>query len=158
MRRKFFKRQASGLQHGSKHQAQVPINTRNRSFWVGTLTTNSAENGPHGFRPLCSLQRRSPILEFALFVLLALAALPITTNAVSSGKVFARPEDAVAELRNATSTADTQALRVLFGPAVDELQNPDRVQATNDLATFHAALVATNQLKRVSETNIVIQA
>jgi len=53
--------------------------------------------------------------------------------------------------------ADTQALRALFGPAADELQNPDRVQAKNDLATFHAALVATNQLVRVSNTNIVIQ-
>jgi hypothetical protein len=158
MRRRFFKRQAFGLQHASTPQAQIPIHMRNRSFWVGTLTTNFAENGPAGFRPRCLLQRRAPILEFALHVLLALAVLPITTNAVSSGKVFTRPEDAVAELRNATSTADTQALRVLFGPAVDELQNPDRVQATNDLATFHAALVATNQLKRVSETNIVIQA
>jgi hypothetical protein len=93
-----------------------------------------------------------------LCILLALvAALPTTSSAVTSGKVFARPEDAVAALQNATSMADTQALRALFGPAADELQNPDRVQAANDLAKFHAALVATNQLVRVSATNITLE-
>jgi len=79
------------------------------------------------------------------------------TNAASSGKVFARPEEALAALRSATSMADTNALRALLGPDGYDLQNPDRVQATNDLATFHAALIATNQLVRVSDTNIVIE-
>jgi hypothetical protein len=86
-----------------------------------------------------------------------IVVIPATTNGVTSGKVFARPEDAVVELRKATATADTQALRALFGPAADDLQNADRVQATNDLATFHAALVATNYLERVSDTNIIIE-
>ena len=92
-----------------------------------------------------------------LFLLTLVVTFPATTNGVTSGKVFARPEDAVVELRKATATADIQALRALFGSAADDLQNPDRVQATNDLATFHAALVATNYLERVSDTNIVIE-
>jgi hypothetical protein len=97
------------------------------------------------------------ISSFFLLLGLAAATIQTTAKAATSGKVFARPEDALVELRTATSTADTQALRRLFGPAADELQNPDRVQATNDLATFHAALTATNQLLRVSDTNIVIE-
>src|SRR5262249_45679793 len=35
--------------------------------------------------------------------------------AATPGKVFTRPEDAVAALRNATSSADTNVLRELFG-------------------------------------------
>ena len=82
---------------------------------------------------------------------------PFIGNAATSGKIFARPEDAVAELRTATSTANPDALRELFGPAAENLQNPDRVQATNDLETFHAALMTTNHLKRASDTNILIE-
>jgi hypothetical protein len=48
-------------------------------------------------------------------------------------------------------------MRALFGTEVEQLQNPDQVQATNELATFHAALMATNRLVRVSDTNIVIE-
>jgi len=96
------------------------------------------------------------INQFVLAFVLALT-VPLSINAATSGKVFARPEDAVAELRTVTSTRDPEALRALFGTEVEELQNPDQVQATNDLATFYAALMATNQLVRVSDTNIVIE-
>lgn len=82
---------------------------------------------------------------------------PFIGSAAASGKVFARPEDAVAELRMVTATADPEALKLLFGAAAEDLQNPDRVQATNDLETFHAALVATNHLERVSDRNIVLE-
>jgi len=109
---------------------------------------------PPGF----GVRQSSAAFDLATFALVVWAlVIPVATNAATSGKVFPRPEDAVAELRTATATRDTQALRTLFGPAVDELQNPDRVQATNDLETFHAALMATNQLLRVSATNIVIE-
>ncbi len=82
---------------------------------------------------------------------------PFIIRAATSGKVFARPEDAVAELRRVTATPDPDALKVLFGSEAEDLQNPDRVQATNDLETFHTALVATNYLERASGTNIVIE-
>jgi hypothetical protein len=73
------------------------------------------------------------------------------------GKVFNSPEQAVAALGSAASSGDTNALRSILGPEADDLQNPDRVQATNDLATFTAALMATNRLVRVSGTNMILE-
>jgi hypothetical protein len=63
----------------------------------------------------------------------------------------------VAALRLATAAADTNALRDILGPSGQELQNPDRVQATNELKTFSAALATTNRLMRVSETFVVLE-
>ena len=88
-------------------------------------------------------------------------ALPVVASAApgaAAARVYATPEEAVAELRVATSNADTNAIRVIFGSAVVDLQNADRVQATNDFARFSAALSATNHLVHVSDTNIVIEA
>src|SRR5262249_59667089 len=53
-------------------------------------------------------------------------------------------------LRLATSAADTNALKDVLGFAAAELQNPDRIQATNELMTFSAALAQTNHLVEVS--------
>ena len=101
-----------------------------------------------------ALQRFSLVLALGL-------AFPAVTSAAAAeattGKVYATPEEAVAELKVATANADTNAMRVIFGPAVNDLQNADRVQATNDYARFHAALTATNHLVRVSNTNIIIE-
>jgi len=83
--------------------------------------------------------------------------LTIPASAANTGKVFSSPEEALAELRTATVTPDTTTLRALFGSAAEELQNPDRVEATNDLSKFHAALMATNHLVHVSDTNIIIE-
>jgi hypothetical protein len=52
---------------------------------------------------------------------------------------------------------DTNALRTLFGPGVADLQNPDRVQATNDLKAFSAALAATNHLVKVSDNKMILE-
>lgn len=97
------------------------------------------------------------IVSSFLLLLGFVVTIDTTARAVTPGKVFARPEDALAELRTVTSTRNPDAMRALFGTEVEQLQNPDQVQATNELATFHAALMATNRLVRVSDTNIVIE-
>src|SRR5262249_17399078 len=92
------------------------------------------------------------------FIFLALSlVLPAPASAATTGKVFASVEDAVAQLRQVSSSGDTNALRTIFGPAADELQNPDRVQAANDLAKFNSALAATNHLVHVSDTKVVLE-
>src|SRR6185369_10431090 len=60
-------------------------------------------------------------------------------------------------LRLATAAADTNALRVILGPGSEDLQNPDRIQATNELKTFSSALAETNHLIHVSNTLVVLE-
>ena len=91
-------------------------------------------------------------------LLLALAlAVPFATGAADIGKTFATPEEAVAALVQATSAESGSDLRAIFGPAAAELQNPDRVQATNEFHTFTAALNATNRLVHESATKCVLE-
>jgi hypothetical protein len=52
---------------------------------------------------------------------------------------------------------DTNALGVIFGPAVEDLYNVDRVQATNDLRSFSAALMAKSRLTPLSATTMVLE-
>jgi hypothetical protein len=87
-------------------------------------------------------------------------AFPSTNHAAGTeniGRRFRSPEEAVTSLQLATKAADTNALRDILGPNSEELQNPDRVQATNELKTFSAALARTNRLMRVSETLVVLE-
>ena len=46
---------------------------------------------------------------------------------------------------------------IVFGPAGEELENPDRVQSTNELTNFTAAYHETNRLAHLSETNCVLE-
>jgi hypothetical protein len=71
-----------------------------------------------------------------LVLALALALVPVIGAAAAeadnrSGQAFATPQDAVAALDAAMKSKDSAALGRIFGPAVRELENPDRVQATN---------------------------
>ena len=97
----------------------------------------------------------------AASLLLALTlAFPSSTHAANTAKTvrqFANPEAAVAALRLATATADTNALRDILGPGSEDLQNPDRIQATNELETFSAALAETNHLVRMSDSLVVLE-
>jgi hypothetical protein len=63
----------------------------------------------------------------------------------------------VADLKVAVATVDSNALRVVFGPAVEDLYNVDRVEATNDLRKFSAALMAKSRLSPLSSTNLVLE-
>jgi hypothetical protein len=94
----------------------------------------------------------------SLLVALTLA-LPSPGSAAPTKTVrkFANPEEAVAALRLATGTADTNALKDILGPGSEELQNPDRIQATNELKTFSAALAETNHLVPMSDSLVVLE-
>lgn len=74
-----------------------------------------------------------------------------------AGRSFATPEEAVASLLAATTAADSNALRVVLGPAAEDLQNPDRIQAANELKSFSSALAETNHLARVTDTLIILE-
>ena len=71
--------------------------------------------------------------------------------------MFATPEAAVAALAKAVETKDSAALRSIFGPALADIRNPDRVQATNEFNEFAAALNATNHIVKESDTNCVVE-
>jgi len=86
-------------------------------------------------------------------VLLALAvAFPIKSKAADEmGQAFATPQAAVSALTLALNSHDSSQLRQIFGPGAEGLQNPDRVQATNEMDKFSSALSTTNQLIRQSD-------
>ena len=87
-------------------------------------------------------------------------AFPSANHAASTekfGRRFPSPEEAVTALQLATTAANTNALRAILGPNSEELQNPDRVQATNELKNFSEALAKTNRLVRVSNTLVVLE-
>jgi len=92
----------------------------------------------------------------SLILLLALST-PIAVSAADIGKTFATPEEAVAALAAAASTQDTNALRVIFGPAVADLENADRVQATNDFREFTTALNQSKRIVRESDAKYVLE-
>jgi hypothetical protein len=92
-------------------------------------------------------------------LLLALALtlhVPITC-AADTGKTFATPEEAVSALVQATSAKSGAELKAIFGPGAADVQNPDRVQATNEFNNFTAALTETNRLVRESDTKCVLE-
>ena len=74
-----------------------------------------------------------------------------------TAKSFATPEAAVAALRGATEAADTNALRMILGPDSEALQNPDRIQGTNEMKSFSLALAQTNHLVHVSDAKVVLE-
>ncbi len=84
--------------------------------------------------------------------------LPIAANGAGTGEAFTTPEDAAAALKAAVTSQNTADLRNIFGPAVDDIENPDRVQATNELAEFADALRAGNRIVHESGTKCVIEA
>ncbi|HVM49977.1 MAG TPA: DUF2950 domain-containing protein [Candidatus Acidoferrum sp.] len=107
-------------------------------------------------RDKATLLALTPYPALATLVALALWA-PVMTRAAEAGKTFATPEEAVAALVQATSAESGAQLRAIFGPAAADIQNPDRVQATNEFNAFTAALNQTNLLVRESETNYVLE-
>src|SRR5689334_9366506 len=92
------------------------------------------------------------VLLLALNVWLQLPALGAET-----AKTFATPEDAVAALGKAANAQDLAALQAIFGPSWTDLQNPDRVQATNECSAFAAALDQTSYLAHDSDAKCVLE-
>jgi hypothetical protein len=95
--------------------------------------------------------------SFLLMLTLGFSSATGAGNSQPAGKRFKSPEAAVASLRLATAAADTNALRDILGPGAEDLENPDRVQATNELKTFSSALAETNHLVHVSDTLVLLE-
>jgi hypothetical protein len=89
------------------------------------------------------------------FFSLALIA-PFALSAADLGKPFATPEAAVSALAAAAGAQDANALRVLFGSAAADLQNPDRVQAANDFIEFTAAFNQAQRIVRKSDSQCAL--
>jgi DUF2950 family protein len=78
-------------------------------------------------------------------------------SAAETARVFSNPQEAVRALGEAANATNRAALMVLFGPASEDLVNPDRVQGDREMATFAEAFNATNRLVRESDTRMVIE-
>jgi hypothetical protein len=106
---------------------------------------------------LNSLKRLAQsILNRNVVLALALGAYS-TARAADIGKTFATPEAAVAALVTAAGAEDTNAFRVIFGPVGVEIENPDRVQAGNELRAFNAAVNQHQQIVHESDTKCVLE-
>jgi hypothetical protein len=108
-----------------------------------------------GFARVRSFGEKQSALLVALTFACSLSAFPAETENI--GRSFSTPEQAVASLQAATALADSNALRVVLGPAAEDLQNADRIQATNELKTFSSALAETNQLVHISDRRIILE-
>jgi hypothetical protein len=90
----------------------------------------------------------------SLLLILTFARLNAANAANAElGKPFATPEAAVSALTLAANSGNSAELHNIFGPEAQDLQNPDRVQATNEMAAFAAALSAKSQIVPQSDTN-----
>jgi hypothetical protein len=87
---------------------------------------------------------------------LALSA-SLSLRADDTAEMFATPNDAVTALTAAANAKDHDAMHTIFGPDIADIENPDRVQATNDLDKFAAALDSTNWLERESDTQYTLE-
>jgi hypothetical protein len=89
------------------------------------------------------------------FALALFAAAQVT--AAETGTTFATPEAAVTALASAVMTTNRPELHAIFGPAAEDVVNPDAVQAANEFAAFATALGETNRLARESDTRRVLE-
>ena len=102
------------------------------------------------------LKRFFPSLIYGNWVLPLALSAPIVASAADIGQTFATSEEAVAALAAAASAQDTNALRVLFGATAADLQNPDHVQAINDLIEFTTAFNQAHRIVHKSDSKCVL--
>lgn len=81
----------------------------------------------------------------------------IAAAATPAAHEFATPKEAVAALERAASELSWTKLRDIFGPALDEIANPDRVQATNEVAAFATALRQNSRLVATGDKQMALE-
>jgi len=97
-------------------------------------------------------------MKLPLQILLAFVfGASAVVGAEDSTKTFATPDEAVSALAAAVKSQDQDALRGIFGPTFEEMENPDRVQATNECAAFAAAFDQSFHLTRESDSKMVLE-
>jgi hypothetical protein len=103
---------------------------------------------------------QKPFFQSAIprcLVLALVFATPLAISAADTGKTFETPEAAVSALVAAANAQDTNALHDIFGPATEDIANPDRVQAANELEAFTTALNRTNRIVHESDSKCVLE-
>jgi hypothetical protein len=98
------------------------------------------------------------------FLILAAAGLAYTFLFIPAARAaedseparFATPDEAVAALTQAVRAQDTNALRSLFGPALNEIANPDPVQRQHNLTLFAGRLAEAAKLSRKDDHTVVL--
>jgi hypothetical protein len=108
----------------------------------------------------CSRRRATGRVLGALIVatLFLLGSVRVVLAAETSGpRTFDSPQQALAALAAAVSGRDLDALRAIFGPDVQELVNPDRVQATNEFAAFAEAMEQSRRLVSKTTNSFVVE-
>jgi hypothetical protein len=73
------------------------------------------------------------------------------------GQGFASPENAAQALASAARAGDRAALRTILGPASDELQMSDKVQAADELRQFSQAFDAGHRIHHDSDTRATLE-
>jgi hypothetical protein len=82
--------------------------------------------------------------------------LPVRAPAADE-QTFATPQEAIKALVAAARNNDTNAIRLIFGPAGHELISPDAVQATEAFKLFVQHLTEKTQLINNSESNATLE-
>ena len=82
--------------------------------------------------------------------------LPVRAPAADE-QTFATPQEAIKALVAAARNNDTNAIRLIFGPAGHELISPDAVQATEAFKLFVQLLTEKTQLINNSESNATLE-
>jgi hypothetical protein len=102
----------------------------------------------------CAWARNS---GFGACVMAALVSLAVSVSAAETARMFNTADEAAAALAAASMNKDTNALHVLFGPAGDDLENPDRVQAAAEHSKFTAAYSQTHRLVKESDSQCILE-
>ncbi len=103
-----------------------------------------------------SLGDRSAARERALA--LVLVCLGFSWHLAAAGEQpFNSPEDAVKALTTAAEAKDTNAMRTIFGPEVQNLVSPDAVQAAAGFDKFAARLKEKVDIHRQSDTRATLE-
>ncbi len=92
-----------------------------------------------------------------LLILTLVFSVTLSVRAEDTAEMFVTPDDAVKALVTAADAKDRDAMHTIFGPALADIENPDLVQATNDLITFDTALDTTNLLVHNSDSNCTLE-
>ncbi len=92
-------------------------------------------------------------LAWAMFaLLLACGGTNVWAQATPQQKLYASPDEALADLIAAARTEDRARLHEIFGPDVNNLLSPDPVQQSQDFVSFTSNVAVKSQLVKVDDS------
>src|SRR5262249_36333357 len=90
-------------------------------------------------------------------LLVLIFAASAADGAEDSTKTFATPDEAVSALAAAAKSQDQGALRAIFGPTFEGMENPDQIQATNECLAFASAFDQSSHRTQESDSKMVLE-